>query len=100
MLLTAAIATDLYGRAKIGVVFGTMFTFMNLGFGAGSFLDGLAYDATGNYDISLLVNAALGAVAAIAVLRVKGRLMDETVVARLMTEPAGAVGQPAIARAD
>lgn len=65
--LTAAIATDLYGRAKIGVVFGTMFTFMNIGFGAGAFLDGVVYDATGNYDVALIVNAILGVLAAVAV---------------------------------
>ncbi len=71
--LSAAIATDLYGRANIGVIFGSMFTFMNLGFGAGSFLDGLVYDSTGSYDAALIVNAVLGMVAAIAVLRVSSR---------------------------
>lgn len=68
--LTAAIATDLYGRANIGVVFGTMFTFMNIGFGAGSFLDGLVYDLFGDYEPALMVNALLGAMAAITVLQV------------------------------
>ncbi|MEA2596897.1 MAG: hypothetical protein QOF01_3366 [Thermomicrobiales bacterium] len=71
--LSAAISTDLYGRANIGVVFGTMFTFMNLGFGAGSFLDGVVYDSTGSYKASLIVNAVLGAVAAIAVMRIDSR---------------------------
>jgi predicted MFS family arabinose efflux permease len=71
--LSAAISTDLYGRANIGVVFGTMFTFMNLGFGAGSFLDGVVYDSTGSYEASLIVNAVLGAVAAIAVMRIDSR---------------------------
>jgi len=71
--LTAAIATDLYGRANIGVVFGTMFTAMNLGFGAGSFLDGVVYDSTGSYELSLVVNAVLGAMAAAAVLGIGAR---------------------------
>jgi predicted MFS family arabinose efflux permease len=44
-----------------------MFTLMNIGFGAGAFLDGLVYDATGSYDVALIVNAGLGAVAAVAV---------------------------------
>ncbi len=65
--LTAAIAADLYGRANLGLIFGTMFSFMNIGFGAGSFLDGLAYDTFGNYRIALLVNAGFGVLAAIAV---------------------------------
>jgi len=71
--LSAAISTDLYGRANIGVIFGTMFTFMNLGFGAGSFLDGVVYDSTGSYEAALVVNAVLGALAALAVLQVGPR---------------------------
>ena len=67
--LTAAISADIYGRARIGVIFGTMFSFMNLGSGAGSFLDGLVYDTFGNYRVALLVNAAMGGLAALAVLR-------------------------------
>lgn len=68
--LTAAIAADLFGRARLGLIFGTMFSFMNLGFGAGSFLDGLVYDSAGSYRLALLVNAGMGAVAAVAVARV------------------------------
>jgi MFS family permease len=67
--LTAAISADIYGRARIGVIFGTMFSFMNLGSGAGSFLDGLVYDTFGNYRVALLANAAMGGLAALAVLR-------------------------------
>lgn len=87
--LSAAISTDLYGRANIGVIFGTMFTFMNLGFGAGSFLDGVVYDSTGSYEAALVVNAILGAVAAIAVFRVGARAED----------PGQVVGAPAAAPA-
>lgn len=71
--LTAAISADLYGRKNLGVIFGTMFSFMNIGFGAGSLLDGMAYDTFGDYRIALLVNAGLGALAAAAVVRVDGR---------------------------
>ncbi len=80
--ITAAIATDLYGRARIGIIFGTMFSFMNIGFGAGSFLDGLAYDTFGNYRAALLANAALGALAALAALRATGepvRVIEERI---------------------
>ncbi len=69
--LTAAIAADLYGRLRLGVIFGTMFTFMNLGFGAGAFLDGVAYDLMGDYQGALVVNVLLGLLAAVAVLQVK-----------------------------
>jgi MFS family permease len=92
--LSAAISTDLYGRANIGVIFGTMFTFMNLGFGAGSFLDGLVYDSTGSYEAALIVNAILGAVAAVAVLRISSR----PVVA--VERVRGGVGAPATVSGD
>ena len=68
--LTAAISADLYGRVNIGAIFGTMFSFMNIGFGAGSFLDGLVYDSFGTYRAALIGNAVLGALAAVAVLQV------------------------------
>jgi MFS family permease len=95
--LTAAISTDLYGRANIGVIFGTMFTTMNLGFGAGSFLDGVVYDSTGSYELSLVVNAILGVVAALAVLGVGRRPTD---VMRPVPATSAPVGQPVIGSAD
>lgn len=60
--LTAAIAADRYGPRHLGLIFGSMFTFMNIGFGIGSFLDGVLYEATGNYNSSLAINVALGVV--------------------------------------
>ncbi len=65
--LTAAIAADRYGPKNLGLIFGSLFTFMNLGFGFGSVLGGLIFEATGGYDAALLVNVALGVVAAAAV---------------------------------
>src|SRR5687767_1752393 len=64
--LTAAIAADRYGPKHLGFIFGSLFTFMNLGFGLGSFLGGLIFEGTGGYQIALIVNIALGVVAAIA----------------------------------
>jgi MFS family permease len=75
--LTAAIAADMYGRANLSVIFGTMFSFMNIGFGAGSFLDGLVYDTFGTYRAALIANAALGALAMVAVLQVAGNRSQE-----------------------
>lgn len=95
--LTAAISTDLYGRANIGVIFGTMYTAMNLGFGAGSFLDGVVYDTTGSYELSLVINAILGAVAALAVVGIGAR---PTEARRTLPGPRAPVGRPVIGSGD
>lgn len=63
--LTAAIAADRYGPKHLGLIFGSLFTFMNLGFGFGSLLDGIIYEASGGYTMALLINVALGVLAAI-----------------------------------
>jgi MFS family permease len=65
--LTAAIAADRYGPKHLGLVFGSLFTFMNLGFGVGAFLDGVIFEATGGYTAALLINVALGFAAALGV---------------------------------
>ena len=72
--LTAAIAADLYGRSNLGTVFGTLFTFMNLGFGLGAFVDGAIYEWAGGYEVALGLNAALGVAAAVGALAVPKRL--------------------------
>jgi MFS family permease len=64
--LTAAIAADRYGPKHLGFIFGSLFTFMNLGFGFGSLLGGVIFEASGGYQAALIVNVALGAAAAIA----------------------------------
>jgi len=63
--LTAAIAADRYGAKHLGLIFGSLFTFMNLGFGFGSFLGGVIYEVTGGYQVALVVNVVLGVAAAI-----------------------------------
>jgi MFS family permease len=68
--LTAAISADIFGRQNLGLIFGTMFTFMNLGMGVGSLLDGLIFDMSGGYTIALVINAVLGLLAAAAVVNV------------------------------
>jgi MFS family permease len=69
--LTAAIAGDLFGRANLGLIFGMMFTFMNLGAGIGAYFDGIVFDITGGYTIALLINGLLGLGAAVAILGVR-----------------------------
>jgi MFS family permease len=65
--ITAAIAADRYGPKHLGLIFGSLFTFMNLGFGVASLLDGIIYDALGGYQTALIINVALGFVAAIGI---------------------------------
>jgi MFS family permease len=65
--LTAAIAADRYGPRHLGVVFGTMFTFMNIGSGLGAFLDGLIFELAGGYRLALVASAVLGGLAALVV---------------------------------
>jgi MFS family permease len=64
--LTAAIAADRYGPRNLGLIFGSLFTFMNLGTGIGALLDGVIFELTGNYSAALLINVVLGVIAAIA----------------------------------
>ncbi|MGH2533902.1 MAG: MFS transporter [Thermomicrobiales bacterium] len=97
--LTAAIAADLYGRARLGVIFGTLFTFMNLGFGVGAFLDAIAYDVSGGYEAALVINAALGITAGFAVVRIADKPVRPPVLPaqtddgrRLPSTPAAAPG--------
>jgi MFS family permease len=72
--LTAAISGDLYGPANLGLIFGTMFTFMNLGTGIGAYFDGLIHDFSGGYEIALFVNGGMGILAAAAALAVDGKV--------------------------
>lgn len=65
--LTAAIAADRYGPKHLGLIFGSLFTFMNLGYGVGALLDGVIFEATGGYTAALAVNVVLGVAAAAAV---------------------------------
>jgi MFS family permease len=74
--LTAAIAADRYGPRHLGLIFGSLFTFMNLGFGVGSFLDGVIYENLGGYNGALAINVILGVIGAGLVLLLP-RLAEE-----------------------
>jgi MFS family permease len=95
--ITAAISADIFGKANAGLIFGTMFTFMNIGAGVGAYLDGIVYDKTGNYDLALTINVIVGFSAAIAVFLTR----EESWSHRFGTsEPAQPhpMGTPALAR--
>ena len=57
--ITAAYASDRFGVANLGTIYGTMFAVMPLGSGLGAYLGGLLYDVRGTYDIALWSNVAL-----------------------------------------
>lgn len=91
--LTAAIAADIYGRANLGLIFGTMFTTMNLGFGIGAVLDGVIFDATGDYQPALVINGLVGLVAAAMIYL--PRCFSATSGALFEHKPSVAPGKPA-----
>lgn len=71
--LTSAISADMYGRHSLAGIFGFMFSTMNIGSAAGAWLAARDYDITGNYHLSLIVNAFLGFAAAAVVQAVRER---------------------------
>jgi MFS family permease len=68
--ITAAIAADRYGPRHLGLIFGSLFTFMNIGFGFGALLDGVIYEINHSYQTALLINGVLGVIAAAGALLV------------------------------
>jgi MFS family permease len=68
--LTAAIAADRFGPKHLGLIFGTLYTFMNLGSGLGSFIDGVIYEREHAYALALIANVAFGVLGAIGAFRI------------------------------
>ncbi|HEU0114383.1 MAG TPA: MFS transporter [Thermomicrobiales bacterium] len=96
--LTAAIAADRFGAKHIGLIFGSLYTFMNLGSGLGSFIDGLIYEREHAYVVALIANVVFGVLGAIGAFRIgDGPLPElrEPAAARRDREPAAALGAPA-----
>jgi MFS family permease len=73
--LTSAISADIYGRLRLGTIFGLMFAIMPLGSAIGSATAGFLYDLSGSYAISIWMNAAIGITAGIVVYLVHTRPM-------------------------
>ncbi len=96
--LTAAIAADRYGPKHLGFIFGSLFTFMNLGFGFGSLLGGVIFEMTGGYQLALIVNVALGLAATVLVFLVphlgheRQRRLSPTTTPESRSIPARATG--------
>ena len=62
--ITAAYASDGFGTANLGRIYGTMFAVMPIGSGIGSALSGFMFDHLGNYEVAIWSNIALLAIAA------------------------------------
>ena len=65
--ITAAYASDGFGTANLGRIYGTMFAVMPLGSGLGAYLGGLLFDVRGTYDVAVWSNVALLIAAALLV---------------------------------
>jgi MFS family permease len=69
--LTSAITADRCGLKNLGSIFGGMYTIMPIGTGVGAYIAGAIYEARHGYEISLVMSAAIGLIAAVAVYGVR-----------------------------
>jgi MFS family permease len=69
--LTSAITADKVGLKNLGSIFGTLYTIMPIGSGIGAYLGGLIYEARHGYELSLILSAAIGLIAAAVVFGVR-----------------------------
>lgn len=69
--LTSAITADRCGLKNLGAIYGTMYTIMPIGTGLGAYLAGAIYEARHGYELSLIISAAVGLIAAAVVFGVR-----------------------------
>ncbi|MCC6177881.1 MAG: MFS transporter [Chloroflexi bacterium] len=97
--LTSAITADRCGLKNLGTIFGTMYTIMPIGSAAGAYLGGLVYEVRHGYELTLVMSAIGGLIAAVVVWGVRepdrlgGSSTRERTHPRAAT-PSLAVGQP------
>jgi len=65
--LTSSLCAALYGRRRLGTIFGLLFAVMPVGTAAGSAVAAILFDWTGHYTLSLVLAGALGLTAAAVV---------------------------------
>ena len=65
--ITAAYASDRFGLASLGTIYGAMFAVMPLGSGLGAFLGGYFFDLRGTYDVAIWSNLVLLVISALLV---------------------------------
>ncbi len=88
--LTSAVSADIYGRLRLGTIFGLMFAIMPLGSAMGSAAAGFLHDLTGSYNVSLWMNATIGITAGIVVFLVKSSPLFERRHTEVTPRPAPA----------
>ena len=69
--LTSAISADKFGLKNIGSIFGTMYVIMPIGTGIGAYVAGLIYEIRHGYELSLVMSALAGLIAAVVVFGVR-----------------------------
>lgn len=69
--LTSAISADKFGIKYIGSIFGTMYVIMPIGTGIGAYVAGLIYEVRHGYELSLVMSALAGLIAAVVVFGVR-----------------------------
>ena len=70
--ITAAYASDRFGIAKLGTIYGTMFAVMPLGSGMGAALSGYLFEFRQSYDLAIISNVVLLTVSAFLIMSIKG----------------------------
>ena len=73
--ITAAYASDRFGIAKLGTIYGTMFAVMPLGSGMGAALSGYLFEFRQSYDLAIISNVVLLTISAFLIMSIKGRRM-------------------------
>lgn len=86
--LTSAISADIWGRRSLGTIFGTIYVGMDVGSALGAWLDGLIFDWSGGYGPALIINAALGILAAIVIYGIRERPKEAQPATSPRPEPA------------
>ncbi len=71
--ITAAYASDGFGVANLGKIYGTMFAVMPIGSGLGAYLGGVLYDSRGTYDVAIWSNIVLLVISSVMILLTKER---------------------------
>ena len=74
---TAAFASDRFGVARLGTIYGTMFAVMPLGLGLGATLGGFLYEARGSYDLAIWSNLLLLAISTVLILTIREKRRTE-----------------------
>ncbi len=75
--ITAAFASDRFGVARLGTIYGTMFAVMPLGSGMGAILGGFLYEARGSYDLAIWSNLLLLAISTLLILTIPEKRRTE-----------------------